>query len=222
MATQKRNLKGNRNSDGDFMSVDAMDALVMSTQDMIDAGIPVHEQMVQMDEPPKYMDEPSLDLTEAIRNQDWKDNSILNDRHNKRILQSLANEFGFGDATKMGMGGKLELLQSPEFQKVHGDKYNDLGFIGVVIEKGPSGDFQKDEVGAGHKTKQKEVKDERPGWHKNEGANWWNVDSKSPYWQTEEGYQEAMKIWGVKPGWIKRPSAKKEKVDFKPTKRISL
>jgi len=217
MATQKRNLEGNRNSDGDFMSIDAMDALSMSTQDMIDAGVPVHDPRVQVDEPPRYMDELPLDLTEAIRRAPFLENNLGNERENKAILSDLQDKFGFKF--------RENLLQSPEFQEIHGDKYNDLAWLGgkaIMIRKGPSGDFQKDEVGAEHKTKQKEVKDERPGWHKNEGANWWNVDSKSPYWQTEEGYQEAMKIWGVKPGWIKRPSAKKEKVDFKPTKRISL
>ena len=159
MATQKRNLKGNRNSDGDFMSVDAMDALVMSTQDMIDAGIPVHEQMVQMDEPPRYMDDPDPTLEADIED--------LKIRIEARGLDTPAER---------------EFLE----------------------------------------TVKEEVKDERPGWKKAKGGGFWSVDWKSPYWQTEEGYQESLKVWGKKPGWIKRPSAKKEKVDFKPTKRISL
>ena len=158
MATQKRNLKGNRNNDGDF-EIEAMDALVMSTQDMIDAGIPVHEQMVQMDEPPRYMDDPDPTLEADIED--------LKVRIEARGLDTPAER---------------EFLE----------------------------------------TVKEEVKDERPGWKKAKGGGFWSVDWKSPYWQTEEGYQESLKVWGKKPGWIKRPSAKKEKVDFKPTKRISL
>jgi len=142
MATQKRNLKGNRNNDGDF-EIEALDAVVMSQQDMIDAGIPVHEPRVVLDELPRYMDDPDPTLEADIED--------LKIRIEARGLDTPAER---------------EFLE----------------------------------------TVKEEVKDERPGWKKAKGGGFWSVDWKSPYWQTEEGYQESIEIWGKKPGWIKRRS----------------
>jgi hypothetical protein len=176
MATNNRKLKGNRNKDGDLMRFMGS----MSTQDMIDADIPIHVPKLVKDEQPKTMDEydpdPTLDadikdLEDRIKA--WRDSEILKNKQAAKLR---------------GM------MKTPE----------------------------KADDEAAHKTK-KEVKDEKPGWHKNKGSNFWNVDTKSPYWQTEEGYQEAMKLYGEKPAWVSRPSDKKEEfVDLKPTKRISL
>jgi len=44
----------------------------------------------------------------------------------------------------------------------------------------------------------------KPGWKLAKGGGFWSVDSKDPYWQTDAGYKEALKVWGKKPGWIKR------------------
>jgi hypothetical protein len=60
--------------------------------------------------------------------------------------------------------------------------------------------------------KEKEVKEERPGWQKNPGANWWNVNTKSPYWKTQEGAKEAFEMYGKKPSWA--ASIDKEEFDF--------
>ena len=55
-----------------------------------------------------------------------------------------------------------------------------------------------------------------------EGTNFWSVNEKDPYWQTPEGYQEAMNLYGFKPGWIKEPVEEKNVVSFVAPKRISL
>jgi hypothetical protein len=47
--------------------------------------------------------------------------------------------------------------------------------------------------------------EERPGWKKNPGANWWSVNIESPYWQTDEGAEEAKEIYGEYPSWVKQP-----------------
>ena len=42
-------------------------------------------------------------------------------------------------------------------------------------------------------------------------GNYWSVDEKSPFWQTDAGYEKAMQTWGEKPGWVKpgfRPKRK--------------
>ena len=46
-------------------------------------------------------------------------------------------------------------------------------------------------------------------------GNYWSVDEKSPFWQTDAGYEKAMEVWGEKPGWVKpgyRP--KKKELDI--------
>ena len=48
-------------------------------------------------------------------------------------------------------------------------------------------------------------KSEKPGWTMAEGTNFWSVNEKDPYWQTPQGYDEAMSLYGFKPGWIKEP-----------------
>jgi hypothetical protein len=47
--------------------------------------------------------------------------------------------------------------------------------------------------------------EERPGWKKNPGANWWSVNSKSDYWQTDDGAEEALDMYGEYPSWVKQP-----------------
>jgi len=94
---------------------------------------------------------------------------------------------------------------------------------------------EKDPGGRRKSVKIENLRGEKPGWEMAEGTNWWSVNEKDPYWQTKEGYKEAMNLYGTKPGWVKEPSleynpktgeynpiAKEEFAEIKPTKRISL
>mgnify|MGYP001581877982 CR=1 FL=1 len=69
---------------------------------------------------------------------------------------------------------------------------------------------------------------EKPGWklptdaEGNINGNYWSVNENDPYWQTTEGYKEAIELYGFKPGWVKEPVKKSNIVNFQPTKRISL
>jgi len=56
------------------------------------------------------------------------------------------------------------------------------------------------------------TKEERPGWHKREGANFWTVNNDSPHWQTDEGAEEAKEMYGEYPAWVKQP--KVQEVDW--------
>jgi hypothetical protein len=91
------------------------------------------------------------------------------------------------------------------------------------------------EQGRNKPVKIKNLRGEKPGYSMAEGSNFWSVDEKDPYWQTKQGYEEAINLYGRKPGWVKEPSLeynpttgeydstkKEEFVDLKPTKRISL
>ena len=64
---------------------------------------------------------------------------------------------------------------------------------------------------------------EKPGYMMAEGTNWWSVNTDDPYWDTEEGYQEAINLYGESPAWSTRPMEKQNDfVDLQPTRRISL
>ena len=91
------------------------------------------------------------------------------------------------------------------------------------------------EQGRNKPAKIKNLRGEKPGYSMAEGSNFWSVDEKDSYWQTKEGYEEAMNLYGTKPSYVKEPSLeynpktgeydsikKEEFVDLKPTKRISL
>ena len=94
---------------------------------------------------------------------------------------------------------------------------------------------KKDSGGRRTPVKIENLRGEKPGYSMAEGSNFWSVDEKDPYWQTKEGYKEAMNLYGTKPSYVKEPSLeynpktgnydpieKEEFVDLKPTKRISL
>ena len=64
---------------------------------------------------------------------------------------------------------------------------------------------------------------EKPGYMMAEGSNFWSVNTDDPYWDTEEGYQEAINLYGESPAWSSRPMEKQNDfVDLQPTRRISL
>jgi len=64
---------------------------------------------------------------------------------------------------------------------------------------------------------------EKPGYMMAEGTNFWSVNTDDPYWDTEEGYQEALELYGTSPAWSSRPMEKENNfVDLQPTKRMSL
>ena len=64
---------------------------------------------------------------------------------------------------------------------------------------------------------------EKPGYMMAEGTNFWSVNTDDPYWDTEEGYQEALELYGTSPAWSSRPMEKENDfVDLQPTKRMSL
>ena len=64
---------------------------------------------------------------------------------------------------------------------------------------------------------------EKPGWMMAEGTNFWSVNTDDPYWDTEEGYQEALALYGESPAWSTRPVERNNTfADFVAPRRISL
>ena len=84
----------------------------------------------------------------------------------------------------------------------------------------------------------KNLRGQKPGWKIAEGSNFWSVDETDPYWKTQEGYNEGVDLYGMKPSFLKATdvatliynpttgeydSTKKEEfVNLQPTKRMSL
>ena len=82
------------------------------------------------------------------------------------------------------------------------------------------------------------LRGEKPGWEMAEGTNWWSVNEEDPYWQTKEGYDEGVALYGMKPSFLKAkdvatliynpktgkydPIKKEEFAEIKPTKRKGL
>ena len=47
------------------------------------------------------------------------------------------------------------------------------------------------------------LRGEKPGWEIAKDSNYWSVNEKDDYWKTEEGYEEAINLYGDKPSWLK-------------------
>ena len=105
-------------------------------------------------------------------------------------------------------------------------------------EAAPEEEPEKDTDGRRKATEIENLRGEKAGWEMKEGANFWSVNEKDPYWKTEEGYEEAVNLYGDKPSWLKaqdvgtlvyNPSTgeyeeveQEEFVDLSPKKRPSL
>ena len=47
------------------------------------------------------------------------------------------------------------------------------------------------------------LRGEKPGWEMADDANFWSINEKDPYWKTQEGYDEAVDLYGTKPSFLK-------------------
>tara|TARA_B110000046_G_scaffold10974_2_gene10919 strand:+ start:1993 stop:2700 length:708 start_codon:yes stop_codon:yes gene_type:complete len=90
-----------------------------------------------------------------------------------------------------------------------------------------------DDEGRGLKGYKPPSEPEKRGYKQDDGGNY-SVDSTDDYWQTKEGYKEALDLYGTKPAWVKEPSLmynpktkkydpieKEEFVDLKPKQDLS-
>ena len=103
------------------------------------------------------------------------------------------------------------------------------------MEEEVSTDVAKDldDEGRGLKGYKPPSEPEKRGYKQDDGGNY-SVDTTDDYWQTKEGYDAAMDLYGTKPAWVKEPSLeynpktkkydpieKEEFVDLKPKKDLS-
>jgi len=209
--------------------------------------IPVHERMLTGEIIPKFMSAPEVE--QSIYDQVWSEAEI------KKASEIAAAGKDYWDAVMAGaiefLGGS-EMLKSDEQNKQSDDKLISLAqqqadAITSLVNAQTSTDVakdleeettKKDSGGRNKPVKMENLRGEKPGYSMAEGSNFWSVDEKDPYWKTQEGYDEGVNLYGMKPTFLKAtdvatliynpktgeydPIKKEEFAEIKPTKRISL
>ena len=74
----------------------------------------------------------------------------------------------------------------------------------VESEKRRFGGIDREEGRA--ESVESDARSEKPGWEMAEGGNTWSINEKDDYWKTEEGFNEAVALYGSKPAWVKEPT----------------
>ena len=74
----------------------------------------------------------------------------------------------------------------------------------VESEKRRFGGIDREEGRA--ESVESEARGEQPGWEMAEGGNTWSVNEKDDHWKTQEGFDEAVALYGSKPAWVKEPT----------------
>lgn len=68
---------------------------------------------------------------------------------------------------------------------------------------------------SGHPTASMEQpKAKKPGWMMAEGTNYWVVNTEDPHWDTQEGYDEAIALYGESPAWSTMPVQPKKMLNI--------
>ena len=226
----ERELTGQRNEDGDFieaqtyreMTADEQklnDAIMaddwdgtltdelqliangMSDDDFIDTGIPFVQKKVF-----------TIDDTEDGKGKGMNFKAAAEDTQPK--IED--GEHGSGmDLTGQNKKNKEEVLKKPV------DKKDDTKIQGELppeeiddIDKDERTDAESDKMRHGgvdaeegrNKPEESNARGEKAGWSMAEGSNMWSVNEKDAYWKTQEGFDEAMDLYGKKPAWVKEPT----------------
>jgi len=208
-------LDGNRNDQGDFVEAEfpphrEMTADEKSLYDAIMAGeMPLTDEM-QL-------------IANDMSDQDFIDTGIP--VVNKKVFTIDDTDDGKGAPTgELGSGmdlsgqnkGKDRLITEkqiaePEDDKIHGvkpkEEIDDIDTDERTDEE--SGKMRHGGVDAEEGRNKPEVSNargEKAGWAMAEGSNMWSVDEKDDYWKTQEGFNEAMDLYGKKPAWVKEPT----------------
>ena len=221
-------LDGNRNDQGDFieaqtyreMTADEQklyDAIMaddwdgtltdelqliangMSDDDFIDTGIPFVQKKVF-----------TIDDTEDGKGKGMNFKAAAEDTEPKMAEK----EKGSG----MDLTGKNEKdidlitekqIAEPEYGKTHVMPDGEVMLDEDMRTDEESGKMRHGGVDAEegrNKPEESNARGEKAGWSMEEGSNMWSVDEKDPYWKTQEGFDEAMDLYGKKPAWVKEPT----------------
>jgi hypothetical protein len=193
--------------------------------------IPISERMLALEAIPKNMEGPKekREMTDDEVHEAARIGELI-----KKEIQNMLK--GLGDKEdKKDKEDKEEgmFTSNKEKEIAKGTEQTNITSKKEEFSKDVAKDLSDEGRGLkGYKPPVGKIKD---GWKKIEGSNALTVDEKHNHWKTQKGYDEAMKMYGTKPAWVKQPSLlynpktkeydpikKEEYVDLKPTKRISL
>jgi len=195
----------------------------MSTDEMIEEGIPVQQSKVlevEDDTEESWLERTQRLTQEAIERQDeGKSAGIEREQEIYEEMYPEEEEEVEEEVDKDEAGSK----GLPKYQR--------------DMDKDADG-RKKDTDGRRKATEIENLRGEKPGYKKGD-SDYWSVNEKDDYWKTEEGYEEAVNLYGKRPSWLKEkdvgtlvynPSTgeyeeveQEEFVDLKPyKKRISL
>jgi hypothetical protein len=190
--------------------------------------IPISERMLALEAIPKSMEGPKekREMTDDEVHEAAEIGELI-----KKEIQKMLR--GLGDKEDKEDKEEGMLTSNKEKEIAKGTEQTNITSKKEEFSKDVAKDLSDEGRGLkGYKPPVGKIKD---GWKKIEGSNALTVDEKHNHWKTQKGYDEAMKMYGTKPAWVKQPSLvynpktkeydpikKEEYVDLKPTKRISL
>tara|TARA_R110002020_G_scaffold470175_1_gene695827 strand:- start:1193 stop:2065 length:873 start_codon:yes stop_codon:yes gene_type:complete len=196
--TQDRQLEGERGEDGSLITATAEEEIPAAP----DKGIATERE----------------DFTEAGKRQESE--RAIADENYEAELEEVNKKFGVegdGDAQKdldafelqdyyrhkleVVINSTAEKNMIADKQDIDEDDFIDVESETRDVESNVEQDraqtsYPSDETGRG----------EKAGWEMAEGGNTWSINEKDDYWKTEEGFDEAMNLYGQKPSWLKEPT----------------
>ena len=190
--------------------------------------IPISERMLALEAIPKSMEGPKekREMTDDEVHEAAEIGELI-----KKEIQKMLR--GLGDKEDKEDKEEGMLTSNKEKEIAKGTEQTNITSKKEEFSKDVAKDLSDE--GRGLKGYKPPVGKIKNGWKKIEGSNALTVDEKHNHWKTQKGYDEAMKMYGTKPAWVKQPSLvynpktkeydpikKEEYVDLKPTKRISL
>jgi len=211
-AAVERNLTGNRDADGNLVTErrgmnlsgvemkekglepsirDVTDAqprnlraaaedsgMNISTDAMIEAGIPVQQSIVQQVEGDDDR-ERRHNISGVELPLEEEDTASIRDVTDKRPMNLPGIDVGDG-------GVEEEMVTEKQ-----------------IAEPEVADEPEKDTDGRRKATEIENLRGEKPGWEMAEDSNFWSINEKDPYWKTQEGYDEAIDLYGKKPSFLK-------------------
>jgi len=155
----------------------AAQGMNISTEEMIEAGIPVQQSIVQQVETDDRERRHNISGVELPLEED--DDASIRDVTDKRPMNLPGIDVGDG-------GVEEEMVTEKQ-----------------IAEPEVADEPEKDTDGRRKATEIENLRGEKPGWEMADDANFWSVNEKDPYWKTQEGYNEAIDLYGKKPSFLK-------------------
>lgn len=206
-----RGLEGNRGEDGSLITKKQM-AIPANSHEMPDGTIMLNSDMEQ-----ETAEVELVDIQTALSNIVTKSTGSWD---------AFRDRASIGDAAESAGMSREEFVMSPEFQKMFGNKYDKIAPpLEIEIKKGATpedSDIDTDrrmdttsaDLSAGDTDNEqgrnmpqiKDFEQRTKGFKEDKDGGFSSVNEKDDFWQTQEGYDKAMEMYGEQPAWVKEPT----------------